>query len=197
MARGVAGWLEEPLDDGVRRYRPAGASGATFGSMLEAWRHRSGVGAALIDTLAAVPFRAFLWETPAVTAHHLDRPFEFVVTDCPELDRRPDPGPFAEHFGPDSAACVRFENLGGDATLVAPGPGAAPAVSAHLGPFCREAPTGVQMDLWRTVAAALRTRLGTRPLWLSTSGLGVAWLHVRLDDSPKYYAHAPYRQPPD
>jgi hypothetical protein len=31
------------------------------------------------------------------------------------------------------------------------------------------------------------------PLWLSTAGQGVFWLHVRLDRYPKYYNHAPYR----
>ena len=30
-------------------------------------------------------------------------------------------------------------------------------------------------------------------LWVSTSGLGVYWLHVRLDSYPKYYQHAPYK----
>ena len=35
-------------------------------------------------------------------------------------------------------------------------------------------------------------RLGGKPVWLSTAGLGVGWLHVRLDDRPKYYRHAPY-----
>jgi hypothetical protein len=29
-------------------------------------------------------------------------------------------------------------------------------------------------------------------MWLSTSGLGVAWLHIRLDSTPKYYQHQPY-----
>ena len=32
-----------------------------------------------------------------------------------------------------------------------------------------------------------------RPLWLSTNGLGVAWLHARIDARPKYYSHRPYR----
>jgi hypothetical protein len=31
------------------------------------------------------------------------------------------------------------------------------------------------------------------PEWLSTAGAGVSWLHVRLDDRPKYYGYAPYR----
>jgi hypothetical protein len=29
--------------------------------------------------------------------------------------------------------------------------------------------------------------------WLSTAGMGVPWLHVRLDDRPKDYGHRPYR----
>ena len=37
-------------------------------------------------------------------------------------------------------------------------------------------------------------RVGARPVWLSTAGAGVSWLHVRLDDRPKYYGCGPYRQ---
>ncbi len=39
-------------------------------------------------------------------------------------------------------------------------------------------------------------RIGAMPVWLSTAGAGVSWLHVRLDTRPKYYHHGPYRQPP-
>lgn len=48
------------------------------------------------------------------------------------------------------------------------------------------------------VAAAIHARWTERPdapLWVSTSGLGVPWLHVRLDDAPKYYTHRPFRDP--
>ena len=41
---------------------------------------------------------------------------------------------------------------------------------------------------------AMDSRVGARPIWLSTAGHGVAWLHVRLDSRPKYYLHAPYRE---
>jgi len=33
----------------------------------------------------------------------------------------------------------------------------------------------------------------SRRTWLSTSGLGVGWLHVRLDSRPKYYTYEPYK----
>jgi hypothetical protein len=28
--------------------------------------------------------------------------------------------------------------------------------------------------------------------WLSTSGLGISYLHVRIDKRPKYYSHQEY-----
>lgn len=32
------------------------------------------------------------------------------------------------------------------------------------------------------------------PIWLSTSGLGVYWLHMRLDRRPKYYTYEPFKE---
>jgi hypothetical protein len=37
-------------------------------------------------------------------------------------------------------------------------------------------------------------RLNEKPVWLSTAGGAVSWLHVRLDDRPKYYHYAMYKQ---
>ena len=36
-------------------------------------------------------------------------------------------------------------------------------------------------------------RIGPLPVWLSTAGGGVDWLHMRLDERPKYYRHLPWR----
>ena len=41
----------------------------------------------------------------------------------------------------------------------------------------------------------LQAALSEKPLWLSTAGGGVAWLHLRIDSRPKYYSHRPYRDP--
>ena len=50
----------------------------------------------------------------------------------------------------------------------------------------------------RAVGAEVKSILlsGTSedPVWVSTNGDGVAWLHVRIDERPKYYAYAPYRK---
>jgi hypothetical protein len=89
---------------------------------------------------------------------------------------------------------VSFPNLGDDAFLVAPCPRTPLAAYPHLAAFARHAPDAQQHALWQAVSGALSRRLDQRPLWLSTSGLGVAWLHVRLDLRPKYYTFGPYRQ---
>ncbi len=36
-------------------------------------------------------------------------------------------------------------------------------------------------------------RVSRKPVWLNTAGGGVAWLHVRLDDRPKYYGYQNYK----
>jgi hypothetical protein len=57
----------------------------------------------------------------------------------------------------------------------------------------RQGPPEQVHELWRVVAASMEARLGTEPTWLSTAGMGVSWLHVRLDSQAKYYGYAPYR----
>jgi hypothetical protein len=64
----------------------------------------------------------------------------------------------------------------------------------HLAAFVRLAPEDQRHALWQSVGNAMVLRLGTRPVWLSTAGAGVSWLHVRLDDRPKYYGFGSYKQ---
>ncbi len=129
-----------------------------------------------------------------MTAATISRPFEFVLLDSPGLARRPDAEAFAEHFRAGEAGVVTFANLGGDAILVVPCPVAEPSAYGHLAAFVRGAPEPQQHALWRSVDEAMARRIGTKPVWLSTAGAGVSWLHVRLDDRPKYYGYGPYRQ---
>jgi len=60
----------------------------------------------------------------------------------------------------------------------------------------RNAPAPQVHALLQRLAREALARLSDRPLWISTAGMGVYWLHVRLDSRPKYYRHAPYKTPP-
>lgn len=109
------------------------------------------------------------------------------------LARRADPEAYAQHFRGAARPVVTFPNLGGDAILVVPCPVAEPSIYAHLADFVRQAPEPQRDALWKAVGEAVNRRIGAKPVWLSTAGAGVAWLHVRLDDRPKYYGYGPYR----
>ncbi len=154
------------------------------------WVARAPVGAALGQAIAESPWPALFWECAPVSRATQDTPFACVLAEAHGLaEGLPDPSPFQGQLpGPVNT----FWNLGHDAVLIAPAP---PGPFGHLSAFCRNAPSHLQASFWKAVGQGIldwwaRT---PEPLWLNTSGLGVAWLHARLDQRPKYYTHAPYR----
>jgi hypothetical protein len=167
---------------------------ATFTDVLHALQTDAEFRTILNGLLADAPFTAFRWETPPVTDKSLKQPFEFVLLDDPGLDRRPDSQAFASYFGTARDGVATFPNLGGDAILVVPLPIADASAYGHLAAFVRLAPERQRHTLWQSVGEAMSRRVGARPVWMSTAGAGVSWLHVRLDDRPKYYGYAPYRR---
>ena len=99
--------------------------------------------------------------------------------------------------GPDTLA-IAFENLGRDATLVVPCPPTESSLAldhfAHLASFMLKA-DNVKVDaFWQLVGQTMSEKVNNQSIWLSTAGMGVSWLHVRLDQRPKYYAYGPYRE---
>ena len=166
---------------------------ATVAEVLRGWQGDASFRSLFNALLADAPYTAFRWETPAVTAATVSRPFEFVLLNSSDLARRPDPKAFAEHFADTEAGVAVFPNLGGDAIMVVPCPVADPSAYGHLAAFVRHAPEVQRHALWQSVGEAMARRVGPKPVWLSTAGAGVSWLHVRLDDRPKYYGFGPYR----
>jgi hypothetical protein len=165
VADAVAGWRDEPA---FREF---------FSCILE-----------------SVRFEAFRWETPPATDKTASRDLEFVVIDSPGLSVAADWSAFAEHLKAGTADVTTFQNLGRDATLVVPQPVKADSDYSHFGRFIRTAPDHQKQALWKAVGEAMALRINRKPVWLSTAGAGVPWLHVRLDDRPKYYSHRPYRE---
>jgi hypothetical protein len=179
---------------GIRIAIDLESSPAPFSDVLRRWQNDARFRSYFMGVLAAVPFSAFRWETPPVTAATADLPFEFVVLDSPGLAHTPDSLAFAEHFsGAAGEGVVSFPNLGRDAILVVPCPWDDLSAYGHLAAFIRGAPEPQKHALWRLVGTVMERQLGPQPVWLSTAGAGVSWLHVRLDKRPKYYGHAPYR----
>ena len=169
----------------------------------------------LTDIIKSSPYASLLFETPGAswTSSGRDQ-FEFALVNEPALQRfaeaNPDRGAFDEHF----TACLRrseeaqvcsFANLGGDAMLVSPVPlnGVRNSHYSHLAAFLREAPRSQVSEFWRLSAQTYLETLKRKhkrdehsATWFSTNGMGVSWLHLRLDSRPKYYSYGPFTREP-
>jgi hypothetical protein len=175
----------------------------------------------LASLIQKFPADAVFWECAPVTpATASNRPFEFVLLPSSALASiDSDIGPFNEKFTehqvqpyppPSSRRVVTFHNLRKDAVLVVPCPTRKDdfikpsAHFAHIAVFMRGAKDSHIVEFWRAVsgavlaelaeAAAEGSRSRDKKLWLSTSGLGVSWLHVRVDSVPKYYNFEEYKR---
>ncbi len=179
-------------------YRNTSRQLLTFAEVVELWTNDTEFALWLTALLAEHPSAAFRFETPVITRETADRTFEFVLVDSPALEGiSADLSPFARPLAAADAqaSVVTFSNLSGDAEMVVPRPTGDGTTYPHLAAFARSAPQQQQAELWREVSLALRNCWSQRPVWLNTAGLGVSWLHVRLDSRPKYYAYRPYKAP--
>lgn len=206
----------DTLDGGVWRLRFFSAdppTQLTWANVIDLWRTDRSFQLQFSKALAAAPHPAFFWETPPLT--HAQR--DAILFECVAVPSRnlagisADPEPFSRFIGParGTGDAVAFDNLGGDAHLVAPCEdeaavrrGGAPdalGMYAHIAVFVRSCTDDQAEAFWSAVGnavdATLRTR-GAAPTWVSTEGSGVSWLHVRLDIRPKYYHYQPYTRPP-
>eukprot|EP00047_Mylnosiga_fluctuans_P020181 m.89502 g.89502 ORF g.89502 m.89502 type:complete len:202 (+) comp8416_c0_seq3:147-752(+) len=153
---------------------------------------------AFADETFALAFRArLLAECPASGQPFFfeskrfreDSPAEFMLVPAPALATiAVDRHTFASKFNslPADVTVTTVRNLGGDANLVIPRP--TPSVSyRHLLEFLQAAPREELIAFWRECARNWQPRS-----YMSTSGLGVYWLHMRFDTYPKYYQTREY-----
>ncbi len=163
----------------------------SYHSVIASWQQSEIFRTFYIGFLSSIEYIAYRWETPPLSSDTVHRPFEFVIIDSPGLDILPDADAFAGYFSDKDV--VAFPNLGKDAWLVAPCPKVEVFAYGHLAVFSRHAPDYQNHALWQRVGRLVATHLDNTPRWLNTAGGGVAWLHIRLDNRPKYYCHSPYR----
>lgn len=166
------------------------------GEAIVLWREDAFFREVFVAALAASAYPAFFWEMPPLTPATLSHPFECALIRSDALARmRANDEDFAEHLRGAGTIAV-FPNLGGDALLVAPSKIADAGCYGHIAAFLRLGPREQQHALFRTLALEIEKRLAAshRRFWVSTSGLGVPWVHVRLDSVPKYYQYRRYAE---
>jgi len=186
----------EKIDADTVKYK----SKLKFKQFLKGLEEDKSILSEFINILQTSDFKAYFYETPKVTQNTVSSDkFEFVLARSDMLETVvAEESTFEKHFASCENSVTHFLNLGGDAMLVTPCP--APDVDkqvySSLAPFVRGAPREQVEQFWRTSAKVMLKHLKTKgknPTWMSTSGLGVYWLHLRLDSRPKYYTYNPYR----
>jgi len=192
----VKGWGEVGFRDATGYQIHEHGSVMRWSRFANALRSEPDLRGALIDALTSSHLDAYFWECNPRPADG-DAPFTFVLTEAPALSRiEASSSAFDEKLQRADGMAAIFPNLGGDAELVVPRPMGRPDAYPHLARFVRHGPME-QVDstfvaLGDAIAEWRRNRRGR--LWVSTSGLGVPWVHLRLDRRPKYYVHEPFRR---
>ncbi|MDC8004943.1 hypothetical protein POV27_12850 [Aureisphaera galaxeae] len=161
--------------------------------VIKRWKENQSFRQFYNQLLVDVEFGAFYWENPSITIHELDETYEFVVMRSTSLEKvSPEPHAFRAHFKNGSMTVV-FPNLRKDAILIVPTPMGETESYSHIGNFVRRAPKEQVDHFWKTVGETYEENIGQNRKWLSTAGLGVYWLHLRIDSRPKYYKYHGYR----
>ena len=138
----------------------------------------------------ALPFQ---WRTSCLVADANDYgSFAQSLTPNKTLCTSQDYSAFQQQLSaaPAGASCISFPNLSGDTVLVVPTPVTGQTYTT-LREFLQHAPAAQQRALWKEVARQARAAMRKHSrVWISTHGLGVAFLHVRICSHPKYYNHS-------
>ena len=146
------------------------------------------------EVLSKNEFQAFFFEVKPVTLEKLNADFEFAVVNSLSLAKiNSDKSAFQEYLSVGDSV-VTFHNLNKDAQLVVPNEISEKQAYAHIANFVRRAEPKQIDTFWQLVGKVYKASIKNRPIWLSTSGLGVYWLHMRIDAIPKYYSYAKYKK---
>lgn len=188
----------------------------TFQEFLENLRDGDSALIHLMSTImrhhsSSMQFNAIFWEcTPISQGTANSIPLEFVILDAPTLaERQYDLVAFQDQFQQIAHerydGVISFTNLGKDAVLVVPTPVEIetsrfnyPQYMTHLASFHVGASENHIFNLWKEIGKTFLSVLNSekdskKKFWLSTSGLGVSWLHIRIDTRPKYYNYVEYK----
>lgn len=165
----------------------------SYRQFLDLLRNSSSFRSFYNQQLADSDFDAFLWENKAVSETTMSQPYEVTLLNNTFLaNQSPDEHTFRPYFDTNKQVVI-FPNLGKDAQLIAPCPHKSSSCYTHIGTFIRKAGTNQQDTMWRIVGEQMTNAIGDKPRWLSTNGLGVFWLHIRIDRRPKYYQTEKYK----
>jgi len=131
----------------------------------------------IINALQDAPFKSYRMFIPK------RNPFQIILKES-KYSAHPDPTPFEEHLNSSSEKVVVFPNVSGSAILIVPQEITNKKAYGHIGAFIENAPIHQIHELLKKTGKVIQENPDMP--WISTSGYGVNWLHIRVDSQPKY-----------
>lgn len=168
----------------------------SFEKVLSLWTEDPSFRKFYWQTLIEHGSEGCFWEHPRLNQQTAGRPYECVITRTKAFGAfSADQRPFDDVFDLQGTVSC-FINLSGSAWLIAPNPVDDQATDCRdLISFCRSAPEKLLHGFWIAIGGEVTKAIASDSdfQYLSTHGLGVLWLHVRLERRPKYYHHKAYK----
>jgi len=157
-----------------------------------------------IDYLSSFE-KPYFFECAPVTESNFDtKEFKFEIIESEELSHRywTNLEDFSEYIKKtNKIKTASFLNLRKDTTLLIPQPLKGIDINSYsqLYTFMKDAPLRQKIDFWKDVgqqfensllsgsSGSSSSKLSKKPLYMSTHGLGVSYIHIRFANKPKYY----------
>lgn len=147
----------------------------------------------LTEVLKSSPYASFFFEVKPLNSHTLNDIFECVLVNAPVLSTLTANNAAFRSYFKQGEYVTSFFNLNQDARLVVPVSLNNALNYSHISQFLNNAPRQQINVFWQKVGEEIKTCISDQLIWVSTSGLGVHWLHLRIDSMPKYYHYLPYK----
>ncbi len=140
--------------------------------------------------------RDYFWEHPKLTQDNCNSDYEVTIIPTDAFENRVSNfNPFKDKFQVTDSVVV-FPNLRKDSLLIVPNKDQGGNQNfITLRRFLHAASNVIIFKFWKTVGETMIEQItkNTKYCYLSTHGLGVLWLHIRIDQKPKYYQTKRYR----
>lgn len=173
-----------------------GEQNLTFEEVFESWESNPKFVAFYKDELIKLNFEAFYWEHPAMKKEFLGKKYECILQRSRPLEHLPINESAFKDYIHLNAQATDFMNLGKNARLVVPTKRTDKEIYNHMSKFIRLAEQEQIIEVFKRVGKSILEEIESQKLiWLNTAGLGVIWLHIRMDTRPKYYKTTRYKEP--
>ncbi len=158
--------------------------------ILDLWKHNNAFIDFFVSLLILSNFNNFFWQCCSVNRNDLKKKlFECYLIETKYDFGVADNSSFQEYLKT-SKSIVNFYNFNKDCLLIVPNYNHSISKSSYLNiyNFIKFAPKSQIHLLFHQISLNIYKEFHkTKKIYLNTHGLGVPWIHIRLDYYPKYY----------